>query len=119
MTGLGKLKNFQLKIPLDETVTPSVQSVRHIPHQLRDKLENTLKELEQLDIMGPLNGSCDWVSPVVCVPKSNGKDIRLCVDIRRANLAVKRERFPVPTIDEILQGLNEKCIFSELDLRMG
>ncbi|MCG8032064.1 MAG: RNA-directed DNA polymerase, partial [Candidatus Thiodiazotropha taylori] len=67
----------------------------------------------------PANGPCDWVSQVVCVPKSNGKDIRLCVDMRRANLAVKRERFPIPTIDKILQDLNQSCIFSKLDLRMG
>ena len=117
--GFGKLKNFQLKVPLDRTVTPVVQTVRRIPYQLRDKLEHTLQELEQLDIIEPVNGPCDWVSPIVCVPKANGKDIRICVDMRRANLAVKRERFPIPTIAEILQDLNQSCVFSKLDLRMG
>ena len=118
-TFYGKLKNFQLKIPLDDTVTPVVLSVRCVPYQLREKLENKLKELEQLDIIEPVSGPCDWVSAVVCVPKSGGKDIRLCVDMRRGNLAVKRERFPIPTIDEILQDLNQSCVYSKLDLRMG
>ena len=119
ITGFGKLKNFQLKVPLDRTVSPVVQTVRRIPYQLRDKLEPTLQELEQLDIIEPVSGPCDWVSPIVCVPKAKGKDIRICVDMRRANLAVKRERFPIPTIDEILQDLNQSCVFSKLDLRMG
>ena len=39
--------------------------------------------------------------------------------MRRVNLAVKRESFPIPTIDEILQDLNQSCVFSKLDLRMG
>ena len=86
---------------------------------MRDKLEHTLRELEQLDIIEPVNGPCDWISPIVCVPKASGKDIRICMDMRLANLAVKRERFPIPTIDEILQDLNQSCVFSKLDLQMG
>ena len=39
--------------------------------------------------------------------------------MRLANLVVKRERVPIPTIDEILQDLNQSCVFSKLDLRMG
>ena len=38
LTGFGKLKNFQLKVPLDETVSPVVQTVLRIPYQLRDEL---------------------------------------------------------------------------------
>ena len=118
ITSFGKLKNFQLKVPLDETVIPVVQTVLRIPYQLRDELEHTLQKLEQLDIIEPVNGPCDWVSPIVCVPKANGKDIKICVDMRRANLAVKREMFPIPTTDEILQDLNQSCVFSKLDLRI-
>ena len=44
-TGFGKLKNFQLKVPLNRTVTPIVQTVHRIPYRLRDKLEHTLREL--------------------------------------------------------------------------
>ena len=36
--------------------------------------------------------------------------------MRQANVAVKRERYPVPTIDEVLQDLNQSKFFSKLDL---
>ena len=54
---------------------------------------------------------------VVVVPKPNG-EVRLCVDIRQANCAVERERYPIPTIDEVLQDMNSK-VFSKLDFRWG
>jgi len=58
------------------------------------------------------------VSPIVVVPKPNG-DIRLCVDMRQANEAVERERFPIPTIEETLLEMNGSKVFSKLDLNMG
>ncbi|KAL5013851.1 hypothetical protein ScPMuIL_008121 [Solemya velum] len=48
--GIGKLKDFQLEIPIDETVTPVAQSLR-FPFNLREKLEHKLDELEELDII--------------------------------------------------------------------
>ena len=73
-------------------------------------------ELEELDIIEKTTGPTHWVSPVIVVPKSDA-DIRLCVDMRRANLAVKRERHPIPTIEELLQEMNQSKIFSKLDVK--
>ncbi|PIK43243.1 hypothetical protein BSL78_19881 [Apostichopus japonicus] len=56
--------------------------------------------------------------PVVVVPKPSG-DIRLCVDKRLANQAVIRERYPIPTIEEIIHNMNDSSLFSKLDLNMG
>ena len=50
---------------------------------------------------------------MVVVPKPSG-DIRLCVDMRQANIAVKQERFPIPIIDEVLQDLNQSKFLSKL-----
>ena len=86
--GIGKLKDFQLKIPIDSSIEPVCQTARQVPYHLRDKLSQKLKELEELDIIEKTTGPTHWVSPVIVVPKSDG-DIRLCVDMRRANLAVK------------------------------
>ena len=72
-----------------------------MPYHLRDKLSQKLKELEKLDIIEKTTGSKHWVSSAIVVPKSDG-DISLCIDMRRANLAVKRERHPIPTIEELL-----------------
>ena len=49
--GLGKLKDFQLKIAIDDTVKPVVQPLRRIPYHLRDKVEQKLLELESYDII--------------------------------------------------------------------
>jgi hypothetical protein len=51
------------------------------------------------------------VNPVVVVAKANG-EVRLCVDMRCANKAI-------PTIDEILQDMQEGSVFSKLDLKWG
>ena len=113
--GIGKLKDFQLKVPIDREVPPVAQPIRRVPYNLRDKLSTKLDELVELDIIEKVSGPSSWVSPVVVVPKPSG-DIRLCVDMRQANMAVKRERFPIPTIDEVLQDLNQNKFFSKLDL---
>ena len=65
--------------------------------------------------MGPPS---QQVNPVVIVPKP-GNDVRLCLDMRRANEAIVGERFPIPTVDELLQGMNGSTVFSKLDLKWG
>ena len=81
-------------------------------------MEEKIQELINLDIIEPATGPTPWVNPVVVVPKSGG-DIRLCIDMHRANEAILRERHPIPTVDEILQSLNGSRVFSKLDLRWG
>ena len=43
----------------------------------------------------------EWVSPVVVIPKKNGK-WRVCIDYKPLNAATKRDHFPLPFQDEIL-----------------
>ena len=105
--GIGKLKDFQLKIPIDAEVQPVAQPITRVPYHLRAKLTNKLKELVELDIIEKVSGPSTWVSPVEVAPKPTG-------DIN--NMAVKRERYPIPTIDEVLQDLNQSKFFSKLDL---
>ena len=70
------------------------------------------------DITESVKGPTQWVSPVVVVPKPSG-DIRLCVDMRKTNEAIVRERHPIPTVDDILYQLNGSKVFSKLDLKWG
>ena len=116
--GIGKLNDFQLKIPIDSSIEPVCQTARRVPYHLRDKLSQKLKELEKLDIIEKTTDPTHWVSPVIVVPKSDG-DIRLCVDMKRANLAVKRKRHPIQTIGELLQEMNQSKIFSKVDVKWG
>ncbi|MCO5614389.1 hypothetical protein L7F22_068669 [Adiantum nelumboides] len=67
------------------------------------KEEALLKEVRKLLSAGfiyPVDNS-EWVSPVVVTPKKNGK-WRVCVDYRPLNEATKRDHFPLPFQDEIL-----------------
>ena len=114
--GLGKLKDFQLDIPIDQNVKPVAQPMRCAPFSMRDTLEQKLNELVDLDIIERTEGPTPWISPVVVVPKPNG-DICLCVDMRQANGAIVRERHPIPTVDEVLYDLNGSTVFSKLDIK--
>jgi hypothetical protein len=115
---VGKLKNFQLKLHIDEDVVPVAQSVRRIPYSVRKKVEDKISELENLDIIEKVAGPTPWVSPIVVVPKRSG-DIRLCVDMRIANSAIMRERHPIPTVEEVLSEMNGAKVFSKIDLKWG
>ena len=95
------------------------QGVRRLPFGLRDKVDEKLDDLLAKDIIEEVpNSPTEWVSPLVVVPKSDG-DVRVCIDMRRANEAIVRERHPIPTIEEILYDLNGATVFSKLDLKWG
>ena len=115
-SGVGRLKNYQLKLHIDPQVIPVVQKMRRIPFSLKDKVTAKVNELLENDIIERVEGPTTWISPVVVAPKPSG-DIRLCVDMRRANEAIIRERLPIPTVDEVLESLNGSTVFSKLDLR--
>ena len=48
------------------------------------------------------------------------KTIEWCsvMDMRWANEAIERKRFPIPTVDELLQGTNCSKVFSKLDFKL-
>lgn len=116
--GVGKLTDFQQTISVDPAIPPVAQPPRRIPFHVRKQVSAKLEELERLDIIEPVSGPTPWVSPLVVVPKSNG-EVRICVDMRRVNAAVIRERYPIPTIEETLHDLNGAAVFSKLDLKWG
>ena len=49
--GVGKLKNYQLKLHVDKTVQPIAQPVRRLPFGLREKVEKKLDELLEKEII--------------------------------------------------------------------
>ena len=87
--GLGKLTIFQVKLHVDPEVPAVAQLVRDTPFSLREKVKEKIEELVAMDIIEPVKGPTPWVSPVVVVPKQSD-EIRLCVDMRRANEARSR-----------------------------
>ena len=57
-------------------------------------------------------------APMVPVLKKSGQ-IRICVDLKRLNQAVKREKFILPTLESVTSSLAGSCVFSLLDAASG
>lgn len=55
-----------------------------------------------------------WISTI-----EEREEIRLCVVMREANKAVKRERHTIPSIDELILDLNGPMVSSKLNLPSG
>lgn len=118
--GIGCMKDYKVKFHIDPSIAPVAQRHRRIPFHLRKMVEAELERLENLDIIEHVDGPTPWVSPLVAAPKpKNPKEIRLCVDMRRPNKAIIRERHPAPTLDDIQNRVNGASVFSKLDLRSG
>ena len=115
--GLEKLKTDKVKLNIDTHQAPKAQPQRRIPYHIRQKVENAIEELEKQDIIErvPESQPTPWVSPIVAVPKKDG-GVRICVDMRCANEAIKRVRHPIPTVDDVSFELNGAQYFSKLDL---
>ena len=60
----------------------------------------------------------DWVNNLVIVQKKNGS-LRLSLDPRDLNKAIKREHYKIPTMQEIASEFAGKTVFSTLDLKDG
>ena len=116
--GIGKVKGQLIKLHIDPQVKPKQQPHRIIPFHVRKDVEKELEWLERLDIIEKVNGPPPWVSPIVVVPKYSG-EVRICVDMRKANRAVKREKHLMPTTDDLIADLNGATVFSKLDLSSG
>lgn len=62
--GTGKLKDFKLKLHIDNTVQPITQPHRRIPFHVRKSVEKELKVLEENDIIEKISGLTPWISPI-------------------------------------------------------
>lgn len=111
-----KFKGITVEIPIDDTVQPVQQAFRRTPYALEDKVNEKLQMLQKQGIIERVTVPSPWVSPMVPVLKSSG-DVRLCIDMRRANQAVLRETHPLPLVDEILGSVTGAKMFSKIDIK--
>ena len=68
-------------------------------------------------ILTPVNGPTDWVSSMVTVVKSN--KLRICIDPKDLNRAIKRSHYPMPTIEKVATKLSKAKVFTVLDAKSG
>ena len=80
---------------------------------LKDIFKEELQKLLDVGFIYPISDSA-WVSPLVQVPKKNGK-WRICFDYQELKKATKKDHFPLPFIDQVLDGLAGNFFFSFLD----
>lgn len=111
-----KIRGVVIEIPIDNNIQPVQQSYRRPPIAWESKIEEKLRSLLEMDIIEPAPGPSAWVSPVVPVMKDSG-EIRLCIDMRRANQAVLRESHPLPLVDELLGSVCGAVRFSKIDIK--
>ena len=112
--GLGKLEG-EYKITLREDAKPFAFTVpRKVPLPLLSETKKEIERMLELGVIRPVQEPTDWCAPIVIVPKANGK-VRLCVDLTKLNLSVKREIHPLPSVKNTLGKLGNSKVFSKLD----
>lgn len=112
---LGCTNLIQHEIPLLDD-TPVRQPYRRIPPSQYEMVRAHIKQL--LDSQVIKESSSPYASPIVLVQKKDG-GVRLCVDYRRLNAKTRKDAFPLPRIEESLDGLVGAKWFSTLDLASG
>ncbi|XP_052746964.1 uncharacterized protein LOC128199832 [Bicyclus anynana] len=111
--GLGKLPG-RYTISINDNIEPVICPPRKIPLGLRDKLYSELCRLENMGVIRKVTHPTDWVNAIVVVAKKNG-DIRLCLDPRPLNRAIRRAHYSLPTVTEVAVKLRDAKYFSVLD----
>nr|GFB78434.1 reverse transcriptase domain-containing protein [Tanacetum cinerariifolium] len=108
------------KILLEEEHSPKVQSQRREVEKLLDA-----------GLIYPISDS-PWVSPIHCVPKKGGMTVikndenelvptrlitgwRVCIDYRKLNEATRKDHFPLPFMDQMLERLAGNEYYCLLD----
>ena len=66
-------------------------------------------------IIVPVDEPTDWVNSLVVREKPNGS-LRICLDPKDLNKAIKREHYPVPTVDMVTNRLQGATLFSPFRL---
>ncbi|KAJ8899455.1 hypothetical protein K2173_018429 [Erythroxylum novogranatense] len=111
----------QHKIILEEEFKPSVQPQRRLNPNMKEVVKKEIVKWLDAGIIYPILDS-SWVSPVQCVPKKGGMTVvtnekneliptrtitgwRICMDYRKLNKATKKDHFPLPFIDQMLDRL--------------
>jgi len=107
------------EICLREDAVPfALHTPRRVPLALRDEVKAELESMEALGVISPVHEASTWCAGMVVVPKKNGK-VRICVDLKPLNTAVKREVYPLPRVEETLAQLSGATTFSKLDANCG
>ncbi|KAL8092004.1 hypothetical protein AgCh_034328 [Apium graveolens] len=117
------------KIMLEEGSKPTVEQQRRLNPIMKEVVKKEILKWLDVGIIYPISES-SWFSPVQCVPKKGGITVvaneknelihtrtvtgwRVCMDYRKLNKATRKDHFPLPFIDQMLDklaGLEYYCL---------
>ncbi|GJW56012.1 reverse transcriptase domain-containing protein, partial [Tanacetum coccineum] len=119
------------KILMEEDYEPTVQSQRRVNPKIHDVIKKEVEKLLDAGLIYPISDS-PWVSPIHCVPKKGGITVvknddndliptrlvtgwRVCIDYRKLNEATRKDHFPLPFMDQMLERLAGNQYYCFLD----
>ena len=114
---IGCLKD-EIKIHLRSDAVPVIHPPRKVPISLHKKLKDELDRMVRLEVIQPIDEPTEWVSSLVIIEKPDGR-IRVCLDPKPLNKAIKRQHYPLPTTEEIFDKMKDAHMFSKLDASSG
>ena len=92
-----------LKIELKEGVKPVRQRLRRMGKEQIQALKEEVEKLLKVGFITPID-IAQWVSVVVITPKKDGR-WRVCMDFKIVNATRKKNPYPLPFLDEILEKI--------------
>ena len=94
---------------------PVIRPARKVPVSIREKFKEELQRLESLKVIAPVDEPTEWVSQIVVAVKKSG-ELRVCIDPKPLNDALKREHYQIPVIEDLLPDLTDARVFTKADL---
>lgn len=112
---VGTITGYKAVIRLKQGAKPIFKKSRSVAYALQPALETELDRMQAEGILQPVEQS-EWATPLVIVPKTNGK-IRVCGDFKvTVNQCVETKSYPLPTTEDIFAHLAGGRVFTKLDL---
>ena len=93
-----------------------VHPPREVPVSLKEKIKE-LDRMEKAEVVVKQKEPTDWVNSMVIVVKPN--KLRICIDPRDLNEAIRREHFPMTTIEDVFADMPQAKVVSVLDATSG
>jgi len=109
-----RIKNFKANIVLKDNATLKFLEARSIPFAIREKVDKELDEIKSAGVIEKVTHS-DWASPLVVVPKPNGK-VRITGDFKNTvNSQLCVHQHPIADPEDLFAMLAKGKKFSKLD----
>jgi Reverse transcriptase (RNA-dependent DNA polymerase) len=113
---LGTVKATSHRIEILPGSKPIHSQPYRAGHRARAAEKEEIDKIVAQGVIEP--ATCEWASPIVLVPKSDGS-LRFCVDYRKLNAITVPDTYPLPRMDECIASLGEAVIFTTLDCNSG